>query len=288
VRNTQPDCQCAPTDGNSLSRFSFDDNAALDLEDWTFLLSEEAEATTTPFMGAMRLEIGNPGLSSSDISFLKPLQTISEGVTYRIEVVLKTVTVGNVMLNVYDDENPDNLLSSETIVLTTEYTIASTSFIALSSQDTVTYEFSFGGALNDAETEILIQKATIVEERGIEVDTQLLLDDFSETLEPWAFQAYAGSAATLTSTTQQMEFIIEAYAGENKPWNINQYRPTTIDIVSGNVYEIRFTVTSTIEQFYELCFEDQTMDWKIRAGFKNGTFSAGLTEFAYRFTASAI
>lgn len=170
----------------------------------------------------------------------------------------------------------------------TDYADYSVEFIAGAASSNTEFLLQFGGDNFDGFTNpnawtLTVDHITITKATAATVETQVLSRDFNDGLTTgWSSRGDATHSATISNANQALKFQIDSYPVGNNPWEMDLFLGTDYDLITGNMYKLVFDYTTINDQFYELCFEDVTLDWQIRAGFKNGTLSgSGTLEFVF-------
>jgi hypothetical protein len=266
-------------------QFDFSSDAVLDMHGWELVTQDTAIATSALSHGRLAIQIDNPGLFDNSVILQKDNIALVEATDYEMVLTIKASYASSLVIQIVDPLDSSLLTASDVLSIDLSTTDLLFTFTAPSTLIDGEVSILLGDELGVADSILYFDEITINQRREVEVDTELIVDDFSLSTDPWNYNVGAGATALLDNADGKLSFTISNYALENNPWNINLFRPSPINLVSGNDYELRFLVTTLQSQFFEVCFENSAMDWQIRAGFNDGTW-IGSEEYSYRFTAS--
>ena len=260
-------------------------SSSLSLHEWNLVVKEGVIATLDQDNEVLTLTIDEAGTLTEDILFSKESFAFTTGSSYHFEVTLRGS--GQVILGFMDISNETPLLLAASEAQVIQETLTTLEFDYLATTDTayVSLNLLLGGIENN-DTSLEIHNIRLTSQNSESESVNVILDDFSSDIQGWNYGAYDGASASLSHANEQLNFTINNYASFNKPWNINLYRQTDINLEAGALYRVSMDITTLYDQFYELCIEDYRLDWQVRAGFKNGTLSTTTTSIEMIFTAS--
>ncbi|MFA5006551.1 MAG: hypothetical protein WC509_03675 [Candidatus Izemoplasmatales bacterium] len=261
--------------------YDFADADPVDLDGWTATFSDGATGLMEVAAGRLVFQVVDRGTADYHAKLTKVGVEALAAAEYELKITMSASVAGAKLHWIVNDASQGwspaggiwNLeLTTTPAVYSIKYTVAA---------DTTQIEWllQMGGDLNPAGFDLYVDKVELLISTGTETESVLLADDFATDAHEaeWGITQDAAASSTLDVTGGEMVYTIANYAPEGAPWNMNLWLNTGIDLVSGSKYKLSFDVTVQNDQFYELCFEDQTLDWQVRAGFKNGTFSGTQT-----------
>lgn len=268
--------------------FDFTEDRHIDLHDWQLANVGSASSTTNLEQETLTINIADFGDEESSITFYKDNIPLMTAAKHQLKISAKSTDVS--MAITVSDQSAEpggtHLLSSETLTLSPsfdEYIFDFTPEIAV---ENAKISIEFTGQSLKSPTQVNIEKIrfSVAHDEGSSV--VLINDDFASVSSSWAYNTNEGAVATLNQEDESLHFSIDQFAIANKPWNINLYRSTTSQVEKGALYRLTIDISSVENQFYELCIENQQLDWQIRAGFSNGTLVPDTQSIEMVFEAS--
>lgn len=251
------------------------------LHDWELASDDSAEAVLNADGDHLEITVTDPGEELNSLLFAKQFDELTLENEYTLEITAASNDVA-MQLQVYSAEQIVH--TSPVYNLTSAAAVYADSF-TLESAEEVVISLAFGGELSEVDSVLTIFSIKLSSETDEDNGEILLLDEFDTSISGWDFNAFDGASAAL-DYDEALQFTVNNYAPDNKPWNINLYRITDILMKAGAKYRVEIELTSENEQFFELCVEDEMMDWQVRAAFLNGTFSAGENNIDFIFVAN--
>lgn len=254
--------------------YEFDSGYDVDLHGFELAAQGGASAELVKANGRLELNISNSGSSPEDIKFMLPGFEV-EPADYTFKFFISAS--GAVKCRTGEDivELGENLS-----VLTTGFTADSNE-----SRDVAVELGAFDGQISGPYS-VYIEKVEIIKATGENTENVLYSNDYSSGGGEFGYNfdpSVVASEPVVTETGDAVQFEITSY-GEN-PWEINAFQPTGINLEKEKLYYFSTDITVTEKQFYELCFEDASMDWQIRGGFLSGTLEPGTTTLTHTFNA---
>lgn len=266
-----------------------DDYSTIDKGVFEVGIGETAVGTNVIEDGYLKINLTANGDSDWHAKVFKSGIQIEQGATYTFTVNMKaseTVKMHYIINNAAAGWAP--FTGQWNMEVGTDFANYTLEFIAGENSDNTEFLLQFGGDSFDGFTNpeawnLTIDSINIVKGTAATVETVVVSDDFEDNLtDGWSERGVESHSATISNVNSKLQFQIDSYPVDNNPWEMDLYLATDYDLVSGNMYKVVFDYTTTNDQFYELCFEDMNMDWQIRAGFKNGTFSGeGTLEYVF-------
>lgn len=266
-----------------------DDFSTPDKGVFTAFVGETAIGTTNIADGVLTVDLTANGDSDWHAKIFKTDIAIEKGATYTFTVNMKaseTVKMNYIINNAEAGWSP--FVGQWNMEVGTEFADYTLQFLA--SEDSANAEFllQFGGDNYDGFTNpeawtLTVDSITITKGTAATVETPVVTDNFDNgQTDGWSERGADDHVASISNVDNKLQFQIDTYPADNNPWDMDLYRATDVDLVSGNLYKLTFDYSTVNDQFYELCFEDSNMDWQIRAGFKNGTLSGeGTLEYVF-------
>ncbi len=261
--------------------YDFSDAEPVDLDGWTATFSDGATGLMEVAAGRLVFTVTERGGADYHAKLTKVGVEALAACEYELKITMSASVAGaklhwivnNAALGWSPAGGIWNLeLSTTPTVYSIKYTVAADS-------TQIEWLLQMGGDLNAAGFDLYVDKIELLVSTGTETPSELLADDFATDANEgdWGISQNEAASSALDVTGGALVYTIANYAPEGAPWNINLWLNTGIDLVNGKKYQLTFDVTVAQDQFYELCFENVALDWQIRAGFKNGTFSGTQT-----------
>ncbi|NLG82330.1 MAG: DUF5011 domain-containing protein [Bacilli bacterium] len=263
-----------------------------DMNGFEVTFNSPAEGTYEAEKGVVTINVTSNGEVDNQAQFYKNGINIEEGANYTFTIRMKAsekIYAHYIINNAEEGWKPFS--GKWNLEIGTEFNEYSLQFLAETSSENTEFILQFGGDTYDIHTNpeaflLIIDSIRITKSTGEFVENEVLKDDFEEGLtEGWKERGVDSHSATISNVNNQLQFNVETYPVDNNPWEMDLYRVTDYDLVSGSTYKLVFDYTTVNDQFYELCFEDPSMDWQVRAGFKDGTLKGSGT-FEFIFVAS--
>jgi hypothetical protein len=279
-----------PTTTETLYKsYVFTDSGTVDLDGWQASFTEGASGTMAAEEGRLAFHLENRGGADYHAKLYKVDVEALAGVEYELKITMSASVAGSklhfIVNNAANGWSP--LGGIWNLELSTTPTVYSIKYAVDANSNLVEYLLQMGGDLNPAGFVLYVDSVELLVSTGVETPSVLVEDDFTtdQNKDSWGIAQDASASSGVEVTGGALVHTISAFTTESKPWNINLYWNTGVNLESGKKYQLTFDVTTTQDQFYELCFEDHTMDWQVRAGFSNGTFQGSQT-IDYTFYAS--
>lgn len=278
----------ATTQEELFKTYIFEDNATVELDGWEAGFAEGAAGTMTASQGRLVFDIDAIGTSDWHAKFFKVGVEALAGAEYELIVTMSASVpakmhyiVNNAALGWSPEAGTWNLeIGTSPAAYSLKYDVDADS-------TQIEYLLQMGGDLNLAGFELYIDRIEVVTTTGSETESEVVNFDFADQtgISNWGIAQHETATSNVAIADGKLNYTITNYATEGQPWNMNLYYNTGYDLVNGKKYKLTFDYTVAQDQFFELCFEDSTMDWQVRAGFNNGTLT-GSGSFSYTFFAS--
>jgi hypothetical protein len=260
--------------------YLFTDAGEVDLGGWQASFSDGATGLMEARDGRLVMDVDTLGTSDYHAKLFQVGVSAVVGTEYELKITMSASVNAKLHFIINNAANGWSPLGGIwNLELTTAPTVYSIKYSVETETNQIEYLLQMGGDLNVAGFELYIDQIELVTSVGTETPNTLVEDDFATDANEasWGIAQDAAAASSLDVTGGAMVYTISTYTAEAKPWNINLYLNTGINLENGKKYQLTFDVTVTQNQFFELCFEDHTMDWQVRAAFKNGTLSGTQT-----------
>jgi hypothetical protein len=269
-----------------------DDFSTTDKGEFEVSIGETAVGTHSIADDVLTIDITNNGDADWHAKLFKTGIQIEQGATYTFTVNMKASEAINLHYIINNaDAGWSPFVGSWNLDIGTEFADYTLEFLASEASTNAEFLVQFGGDTFDDFTNpeaftLTIDSITITKSVAATVETEVISDDFEDgDTTGWAHRGAEGYSASIANVSNALSFQVDSYPTGNNPWEMDLYLATDYDLVNGTMYKLVFDYTTINDQFYELCFEDPTMDWQVRAGFKNGTLSGSGT-LEYTFIAS--
>ena len=255
-------------------------------------IGETATGTSTIADGVLTVALTNNGDADWHAKVFKTGLQIEQGVKYVFTINMKASEVVKMHYIINNAEAGWSPYTGKwNMEVGTEFAAYSVEFIADTASANTEFLLQFGGDNFDGFTNpnawtLTIDSITLAKQTAATVETAVVENDFEDGLTTgWQERGVETHSATISNVANQLQYQIDTYPIDNNPWEMDLFLATDYDLISGQTYKLVFDYTTVNDQFYELCFEDVTLDWQIRAGFKNGTLTGSGT-LEYTFVAS--
>jgi hypothetical protein len=267
-------------------------DAPADLNDFVVSFEETAEGTYLAEKGFLNISVTNNGEADNQAKLMKEQLEIVSGATYQFTIKMKaseTVKMHYIINNAANGWAP--YAGTWNMEVTSEFQEYTLEFLAEEGSTETEFLLQFGGNnyhefTNPEQFDIVIDSIIITKTTGEMTEEAVVEDSFdSDSVAGWDIRGDETYDAEISVVDGALDFVVNQYPAGNNAWEMDLYRQTGYDLVQGEMYKITFDYATINDQFYELCFEDATMDWQVRAGFKNGTLQ-GNGQFEYTFVAS--
>ena len=268
--------------------YLFDVAGEVDLDGWQANFSDGASGVMEARAGRLVFQVDALGTADYHAKLYKVDVAAVVGTEYELIITMSSSVASKlhfIINNASLGWSPaGGIWNLEVSTTPTEYSIK---YTVDADTTQIEYLLQMGGDLNTAGFELYIDQVELVTSVGTETPADLVVDDFTTDANEadWGIAESEAATSSLDVTGGSLVYTIANYDTEGKPWNINLYNNTGINLENGKKYQLTFDVSVVNDQFFELCFENSAMDWQIRAGFNNGTFT-GTSTFTYTFFAS--
>jgi hypothetical protein len=269
--------------------YSFANTDTSDTKGWNCKITEPASGSVNLVNGRMEINVDNSGTGDGQVCLMKDNLTWEEGTDYKIVVYVTATAAIKYHFIANDDTNGWNALNGSALNLDagTALTKGQITFSGVNSTKGQ-IRLHFGKIDDQAEGaySIYIEKIHIYTIKGNETETAIYSNDYSvaTSIDNTGKSGDNSETASISLDNNALKFDISAYGTDS--WNINLYQSTGINLTNGTKYRLTASINTTYAQPYELCFEDSTLDWQVRAGFDGGTYVAGLNTVSVTFTAA--
>lgn len=268
--------------------YVFETSAEVDLDGWQASFSDGAAGTMAPSQGRLVFSVTALGTADYHAKLYKVDVAAVTGAEYTLKVTMSASQAAKMHFIINDaSQGWSPVASVYNLEISTTPTTYELKYTVAADTNQIEYLLQMGGDLNTSAFDLFVDKVELITATGTETESELVNNDFTNATDAdaWGIAQNEQATSSIAVVDGALVHTISNYAPEGAPWNINLYNATGINLVSGNKYKVTFDITVVNDQFYELCFEDSTMDWQVRAGFNNGTFS-GTQHFEYTFFAS--
>lgn len=264
----------------------------VDLNGFNVVFDEPAKGDYTVEKGFLTIFVEHPGDLDYQAKLTKNQIVIEAGATYTFAIKLKAsepIRAHFIINNAEGGWSPyAGMWNLDVATEMKEYTVE---FLAEEGSGNAEFLFQFGGKTYDGvdnpeQFMLTIDYIKVTKAIGSLIVNEVFYMDFDNgEYSGWDHRGDGTQQALLEVKDGTLQFVIDKYPNGNNPWEMDLYLETNYDIKAGEMYKIAFDYRTLHDQFFELCFEDSNMDWQIRAGYKEGTFT-GEGHFEWSFVAS--
>ncbi|MGI6735623.1 MAG: immunoglobulin-like domain-containing protein [Bacilli bacterium] len=260
--------------------FELSQTKSFDQNGWELVTTGAGVATIDDSQNALIVEIETHSSEPSDIKLVKEGLAFEASTNYILKFHT-SVTAFNFTLELYNGETlaksvPLNFDSAQGIHLAT--------FTVEEAISDAKLAILLSGSANETLPYVVLYLINLLME-DTSGEGNVLLDENFLSAESWGKTTFDGASATLTVADEALSLDM-SYASNNNPWTLNLFRNTGQRILRNEMYKVIIDIETEKNQFYELCIEDSRLDWQVRAGFKDGTLTAGTSTIEFTFKAS--
>ncbi len=260
--------------------FELSQTKSFDQNGWELVTTGAGVATIDDSQNALIVEIETHSSEPSDIKLVKEGLAFEASTNYILKFHTN-VTEFNFTLELYNGETltksvPLNFDSAQGIHLAT--------FTVEEAISDAKLAILLSGSANETLPYVVLYLINLLME-DTSGEGNVLLDENFLSAESWGKTTFDGASATLTVADGALSLDM-SYASNNNPWTLNLFRNTGQRILRNEMYKVIIDIETEKNQFYELCIEDSRLDWQVRAGFKDGTLTAGTSTIEFTFKAS--
>lgn len=260
--------------------FELSQTKSFDQNGWELVTTGAGVATIDDSQNALIVEIETHSSEPSDIKLVKEGLAFEASTNYILKFHTN-VTEFNFTLELYNGETltksvPLNFDSAQGIHLAT--------FTVEEAISDAKLTILLSGSANETLPYVVLYLINLLME-DTSGEGNVLLDENFLSAESWGKTTFDGASATLTVADGAL-LLDMSYASNNNPWTLNLFRNTGQRILRNEMYKVIIDIETEKNQFYELCIEDSRLDWQVRAGFKDGTLTAGTSTIEFTFKAS--
>lgn len=259
--------------------FTLEQKTLFNYHDWDLEMRMPALADFMETKDALLINIQKHG-TEFDIALSKIGFSLNAAVDYALKLALAEPNL-TLSLAVSDAIEETEVFP---FVYDSETALYVADFSLLSMFEDATLRIGLSGLENESIETITLQSITLLEMVSEGEGVLLLNDNFNELL-GWDYNAFDGASANISHVDNSLEFNM-TYAANNNPWTLNLFQNTGVQLFKNESYRVSVEISSVESQFYELCFEDVTMDWQVRAAFKDGTLEPGANTIDFTFKAN--
>jgi hypothetical protein len=260
--------------------FELSQTKSFDQNGWELVTTGAGVATIDDSQNALIVEIETHSSEPSDIKLVKEGLAFEASTNYILKFHT-SVTAFNFTLELYNGETlaksvPLNFDSAQGIHLAT--------FTVEEAISDAKLAILLSGSANETLPYVVLYLINLLME-DTSGEGNVLLDENFLSAESWGKTTFDGASATLTVADEALSLDM-SYASNNNPWTLNLFRNTGQRILRNEMYKVIIDIETEKNQFYELCIEDSRLDWQVRAGFKDGTLTAGTSTIEFTFNSS--
>lgn len=261
-------------------KYQFSQTGEVDLDGWEASFIEGGAGTLEAKRGKLEFDVTALGTNDNHAQLTKKNVEAEAGVEYELKITMSASKAGKFHFIVNNAAAGWAPVSEHwNVEISTTPTTYSAKYSLAEDNDKLEYLINVGGSLNTDAITFYIDKIDLLITTGNDTESLVFeeLFDTTESIDKWGIAKDESVNSSVAVTDGKLVQTIENYSAEGQPWNINLYYISGQNLVKDRKYKVSMDVTVMNEQFYELCFEDISMDWQIRAGFKNGTLTGTST-----------